>query len=260
MKLTTTKDSELTYINAMVFGDTGIGKTTSLRTLPMKGTLLGITERGTLPLRMLDYKAMRLSTWQDVRTLAGYFLAPDKIEDEAIKAAVKECRVLVIDSLSVVSTMLCTHIVTVDRRRLMQERTKGKRDAPENIYEEQMSKEDYGLYGTRMLNLISTFCQLPVHVIFTCLAAWSEDQHGHSVVRTPKLAGRQATKDGPAHFDLVLHMEACETDNGEPGRQWRTFNDGRILAKDASGALDPFEETDWTKLFKKILKPQGAKA
>ena len=41
---------------------------------------------------------------------------------------------------------------------------------------------------------------------------------------------------------------------------WRTFNDGTIIAKDASGALDTFERPDWTAVFKKILGSNGAKS
>ncbi|KKK51151.1 hypothetical protein LCGC14_3117820, partial [marine sediment metagenome] len=39
MKLRSTSDEELTKITALVIGTSGIGKTTSLGTLPEKGTV-----------------------------------------------------------------------------------------------------------------------------------------------------------------------------------------------------------------------------
>ena len=118
--------------------------------------------------------------------------------------------------------------------------------------------EDWGLYKTRILNMINHFCHLPLHIIVTCRAKWSEDKQGRSVLRTPNLSGKSAYECA-AYFDEVLHMEANEGEDGKPGRVWRTFNDGRVIAKDASGILDPLEETNWTKLFTKILKKDAKK-
>ena len=102
--------------------------------------------------------------------------------------------------------------------------------------------------------MLSGYCQLPYHVIFTSLAAWTEDKGTGATYRTPALAGKLA-HECPAYFDLVLHMEAHTTpgDSGKSSRVWRTFPDERILAKDASGSLEGFEPADWMGVFSKII-------
>ena len=44
MRLLTTEDKALHHIRALVHGDSGIGKTTSLRTLPAENTLFCVGE------------------------------------------------------------------------------------------------------------------------------------------------------------------------------------------------------------------------
>jgi len=249
MKLTSTKDKSLTNISALLHGDSGIGKTTSCLTLPEDRTIIATGERGTLPLRNKAYPVLRFDSWDDIQAIYMLFANPKEIKDDAIKKAVSAATVLFVDSLSECSNLCVKHIVTVERKRLTRERTGDKRDSPPGVYEDQMGMEDWGLYRTRMLKMIGSYTHLPINIIFTCLSAWSKDKQGGDVYRTPNLSGKTAMECS-AHFDLVLHMESDKDGN----RQWRTFNDGEVVAKDASGVLDPFEPTDWTQLFSKILK------
>jgi hypothetical protein len=257
MKLTTTNDTKLNYLRAIVYGDSGIGKTTSLKTLWRDNTLIAITERGAIPLRNEKFNALQIGCWKDLRTLIGWFAAPDAIEDKEAAKAIRGCRILAVDSLSDVAELCIRHILEVDRKILISQRTKGKSDTPENVYEDLMQMEDWGLLRKRMRALLSSFCHLPMHVIFTSLATWSKDKQDQSTYRTPALSGKLAT-ECPAFFDLVLYMESRPTSNGETQRVWRTQNDGRIIAKDASGALDAFEAPDWKAVFTKILDTKKA--
>jgi hypothetical protein len=252
VKLTSTQDRELNYLRALVYGDTGIGKTTSLGTLPNDRTTICIGERGAIPLRGMAYQVFQFDEWDDLRTILLYFRKPDEIKDEHIKKVVAATKILAFDGLSEISDICIRQIVTVDRKKLVRERTKERTDKPENIYEEQMAMEDWGLYRTRMLNLISAFCHLPLHIIFTCLAGWSKDKQGGDTIRSPNLSGKAARECG-AYFDLLLHMESTEGGDGNDARVWRTANNSFVLAKDASGLLDELEPADWMKLFTKIL-------
>lgn len=253
MKLTSTKDQEMNKLRALVYGDTGIGKTTSLGTLPHDKTTICIGERGAVALkRAKRFDVLKLEGWGDLRTILSYFMAPDKIEDEKIKKIVLKTKILAFDGLSEISEMCMRQIVAVDRKKLVTERSGGRTDKPENIYEEQMAMEDWGLYRTRMLNLISAFCHLPIHIIFTCLAGWSKDKQGGETIRSPNLSGKAARECG-AYFDLVFHMESTGGGDGEETRVWRTANNGDVLAKDASGMLDELEPANWITIFEKIL-------
>jgi hypothetical protein len=249
MKLTTTQDKTLTTISALVHGDSGVGKTTSLATLPEDKTLMVLTERGALPLRNKGFPVLRPKTWDDVISIPGMIANPDAIEDEAIKTAVKACRIVVVDSLSATAELCARHIIEVDRARLVQDRTGGKESTPKGIYSEQLAQEDYGLLRTRVKNFCSSLTSLPINVIMTCGSVWIRDQHTGINRYAPQLAGKTAMEI-PAYFDLVLFMESTP----EGTRQWRTFNDGTFIAKDASGVLENIESPNWTAIFAKILK------
>lgn len=257
MKLTSTKSKELQFIRALVHGDSGVGKTTSLRTLPVKGTTIAVGERGALPLRQYDYKVLQLDEWGDVQDMYAAFANQDAIEDEALSTVVKATRVLAIDSLSEISDMCCDHILKVSRPGMMEQRKPAKkgeqqRKAPEGVYDDLMTMEDWGLYRTRIKSLVSAFCHLPVHIIFTSLSAWHTDKGGGSTIKTPNLSGKAALEIC-AYFDEVLYMRSETGQDGTNCRVWQTFDDGMVRAKDSSGVLSPIETTDWTALFKKIL-------
>lgn len=252
LKLTKSSAREVTYIRALVHGDSGIGKTTSLRTLPEKRTLIATGERGLIPLREKDIPAARIEDWEDVRGIVEEFLyGPVEIDGERITC-------LAFDSLTEVSDICKRQIVTKDRRSLISERSKGKTDKPSNVYEDLMQMEDYNLYSVRMRNFLSSVVHLPVHVIFTSLSDWREDKQTGTQHRVPALSGKLSLEI-PAFFDLVFHMETATNEEGESTRVFRTNNDGRVIAKDASGVLAPLEEPDWSKIFGKILNNKKEK-
>lgn len=266
MKLTSTKAQELQYIRALVYGDSGIGKTTSLKTLNPEKTLIAAGERGLIPLRSLNFNVLPFESWDDLRMICKYFMAPDKLEketgsdaeDQRIREGVKAAKVLAIDSLSEVSDLCAREIINVDRRQLVAERTRGERDTPFGFYADQLTLEDYGLYRARMTKVVIALSHLPVHVICTAHAGWTKDKSGGERQCWPDFPGKFA-RECPRYFGIALHMEAAKDSEGKDLRLWRTFNDNEIYAKDESGVLDPFEKTDWTNLFKKILKTEATK-
>ena len=259
MKLTNTKAKELTLIRALVHGDSGVGKTTSLATLPQDKTLILTAERGVLPLRKHEYRVVQVDTWEDLRTVMGWLLKPASCTDTGLSEFItNSLRIVACDSLSEFASLCIRQIVEVDRKRLISGRTGGKSENPQGVYEDQMTMEDWGLYRTRVLSMIAAFCHLPYHVIMTSLSAWSEDKVSGAQMRTPNLSGKSATECA-AYFDLVLHMESADAPNGSNRRIWRTYNNGQVIAKDASGVLAPLEETNWSKLFGKILVPAEPK-
>lgn len=257
LRLTTSDSQELTKIKTVVFGPTGVGKTTSLRTLPVQGTVIAHCERGTVPLRHQSYTVLEIENWNNAYNLPLAIKDPSIVKDEDIRKALTGIRVLVIDSLTEISDLCMKHILTVTRPPMQKERSDGKRDKPKGVHEEQMTLEDWGLYGTRMLNFCSALVHLPVHVIAICLEQQKDAKDGGFAMRTVDLRGRIAPKNCPAYFDLVLNMRAMVDAEGKDIRVLQTFNDGERICKDASGVLEQYEPADWTKLLTKIVKPPG---
>lgn len=257
MKLTSTDAEELRYVRALVYGETGIGKTTSLKKLIPARTSIALCERGTLPLQDMDFPVFHLESWDDVQGLYRMFAHPDKIEDtdKAYRAIVDRTKVLVVDSLWEVAALCWQQILKVERPVLVQERAKGKettKDSPKGIYADNVSQEDWGVYGNKMMRLISAFCHLPLHVIFTCGAATQKDRDSNETHRLPNLGGRTA-RECLSFFDVVLYMKPGKDADGKDTRIWQTWNDGFVLAKDSGGKLNPEETTNWITLFQKLL-------
>ncbi len=247
MRLTKTSDTRLQYIRALIYGDSGVGKTTSLRTLPPDRTTIILTERGAIPLRNTNYSVIQVECWEDVEGIYKAFANPESIKNEELKAVVAKTKILAFDGLSEIATLCKRRIVQVDAPALGKARGK----VSEKTYEELMSQEDWGLYRDRMLNLVGTWCHLPMHIIMTCLAEWRVDKQSLDRLRLPNLSGKTAV-EVPAYFDLVFYMKTV-TEGKASSRVWQTFNDGMIPAKDASGVLDQSEETNWMTIFGKIL-------
>jgi hypothetical protein len=246
MQITTTDDVALNYLNALVYGNSGVGKTTSLRTLPQDRTLLLNTERGTLPLSDKKFPVIHIESWDDFRKV---MVAVQEPKGTMFEKLMEGKTVIALDSLSRLAALCQREIVTVDRRALVSSRTHGKKDTPDGIYSEVMTQEDWGLYRVRMLNALQFLTHAPYHFVATCLSDWNKDQQGNEVVRCPNLGGK-TSRDCAAFFDLVLHMEA----DREGKRFWRTQPNNLCIAKDATGKLAQLEETDWMQVFKTALE------
>jgi len=253
MRVGTTKDAECNYIRALVYGDSGTGKTTSLGTLPEESTLIVAAERGLLPLQGREYNAIQVDKWEDlrgvVRALANGSSDGGPLNIKIGDTEIKGIRTVAFDSLTELNELCKRHIIEVDRVSLIQERTKGEESTPRGIYADQLGMEDYGVLSRRVQKMVNTINHLPVNTIFTSLGAWKEDRISGRTRRVIALNGSLAVEI-PSQFDLVLHMESNEAGD----RTWRTFNDDLHLSKDASGTLADFEPCDWTKLFSKIRK------
>lgn len=259
MKLSKTNDSELSRARALVYGDSGIGKTTSLKTLPVEGTTIATCERSVLPLREYGFNVFVVEEWDDVREVYKMLRQPAKVEDEAFRRVAEQTKVLAIDSLSAVSDLLKQHIIKKSRPAMLKERTKGKSDTPSGVYDDAMTQEDWGAYRTRLLNLISAFCHLPIDFIATALADVGKDLNGSPVWLLPNFPGK-AGRESLQFFDQVLYMRNMPDADGKDTRVWQTACDGMVRAKDAAGVLDKFEETNWTELFAKIHVKEAANA
>lgn len=250
MKLRTTSDVELKHVSALVHGDSKVGKTTSIKTLPESSTFIICSDRSSLPLRNRDYKIVQVESWEDVQETHRWFTGKLDGASDEIREAVGRCRTIVVDSLSEVSALLMQHIIGVLRPSVIFERSEGKRKTPENAYASLLTREDYMLHGDVIIKLVNAFTHLPYHVIFTSNSAWSKDHDSNNTIRTPDLPNKAAQKVVKC-FDVALHMAADPSDPTD--RLWRTVNNDRILCGDSTGVLDEFEKCDWTKLFTKLL-------
>lgn len=256
MKLTKSSDQKLTYLRALVYGPSGIGKTTSIATCPQDRTLIIAAERGLIPLRGYDYAVAQIASWDEFRSTFAALAACR--EGDHLQVEGRKITTVVLDSLSEISEMLKRHIVSVERPKLLHLRSGGKQNAPDKIYDDLMDMEAWNLYGTRMRNALAAMMHLPCHVVCTSLESMREDKRTGQIWRHPNLNGALAMECA-AFFDVVLHMESVDDGEGGNARVWKTYNDGNLLAKDASNALEMHEPADWAVVMGKIYSKESSK-
>ena len=243
MNWTTTQDQKLQYIRALVYGESGRGKTTSLGTLSESSTAIIVAgERGALPLRNRNYKAITVSSWDEMMDAAM-----------EMKDGIPGIKTVCLDSLSALADMLKRGIVQNERKALIKSRTRGRSETPDGIYDDLMTQEDWGLYLARIKGLLSILSNCPFHLVVTALAGWHLDKRSGLTKKIPALQGRIALEVSQ-FFDLVFYMDIHQQGDKD-FRVWRTASDTEIEAKDATGILKPMEAPNWAAVFSKILPP-----
>lgn len=249
-------------MRALLCGDSGIGKTTSLGTLPPGQTIIAAAERGLLPLRGKGFRVLAIESWEDVRELVRIFSraeidAQGRLTLDVGGELIPGINILAIDSLTELCALAIRQIVDVDRRALISDRTKGKTERPQGIYEDLMGMEDWNLFGNRMRQLLGMLTKIPCHLIMTSLMEHKENKQTGAIEKVPLVNGKLAF-EVISWFDLVLSMEPARDPEGNIGRIWRTASDGIVKAKDSTGILDVFEPTNWTVVMKKIFANKTA--
>jgi hypothetical protein len=241
LRIGTTRDNENRLIRALIYGDSGIGKTTSARTLNPAKTLIVGTEQKLLPLADCDFRAATISSWEDLEELYSALRDGASFGGEEIKT-------VFIDSLTRLGELARRAIIDKYRPELLERKSGGKTTTPEKIYEDQMEMPDWGKYKSMMEKMILEFLSLPMNVIFTALA---KPLKGDDLARCIAIDG-QLQHNCPAYFDLVLYMRHIVVD-GEERRVFQTSKSGDCYAKDASGILQKYEPPDWQHIFRSIL-------
>jgi len=230
MKITSTLNIASERFYGLIVGESGIGKTSLVKTLPspMARVLIGSAESGLLCLAGTDipvYEFDNDMTWDSVCELVAYLKKDNG----------KTFDYIYIDSL--------TEIV---EKLLAELKRDPKLSDPKNTFllwgklKEQMK---IFLIAMRDLKECS--------VIFTCLPATEKD--GLELKDIFKMPG--GTKDDVKPlFDIVLHYKLFKDDDGSTVRKLVTCTEESRLAKDRSGRLEKYEDPCLATIINKILK------
>ena len=216
MELFSTKNVGIdSGVNILLYGHAGVGKTTSLATLP--NPLIISAEAGLLALKDKDIAFSKVSTLNDVRDTFGWL----KSSEEA-----KQFESVCIDSLS----ELC--------------------DIAFKDCQDRVGNEVQKLYPelrNTIASLIRNFKTLPVHFVCTAREQIKELRSGR--IAAPTVVGNKLADDLPHAFDLVLHY----TINSTNDRVVLTNSKCGSIAKDRTNML-PSTIDDTSNLFRYVLK------
>lgn len=221
MELKSTKNLHSSKVKAIVYAESGMGKTTLLGTLPESETLIVSAESGLLCLNDKDISVVEIKCWNDLQIVYKNLVKnPEWAHFNYIG----------VDSLTELSDML---IATLE-------------NSPE-FRDPKMALKMWGEFSKRMTATIKAFRDLDKAVIFTALPEDIIDSG--AVIKKPFIKGKAVQKMLASYFDEVFYLSV---NAATEEREIQTQSSTSILAKDRSGKLDNYEEANLTTIINKI--------
>ncbi len=247
-------------IKGVIFGPSGIGKTSLLWTLLNSTTLFFDLEAGDLAIEGLAIDAIRPRTWTECRDFAVFIGGPNPaLRDEqayspAHYAAVctkfgdptvlEKYDTVFIDSITVAG-------------RLCFQWSKGQPEA----FSDKTGKPDvrgaYGLHGREMIAWLTHLQHTRgKNIWFVGILDQKLDDFNRKVF-SPQIDGSKTGLELPGIVDQVITMTDIAGEDGAPQRGFvcHTLNPWGFPAKDRSGRLDMVEPPHLGKLMDKIRGP-----
>jgi phage nucleotide-binding protein len=226
------KTSEITSkrFTALIVGESGVGKTSLIKTLPepQSKILIVSAEDGLLCLKGSDIDVFDVDAEKPIDSLGILWTELQKQESK------KKYSYIYIDSITEIANLLLTEL---------------KKDP---YYGQKANAlQMWGKLSERIVEFVKAFHRMSDYsVIFTCLN--KHEKNGLEMVEVLDIPGGASDKMKPI-FDLVLAYRIFTEENGDKHRKLVTdFAESR-LAKDRSGALDAYENADLSVIINKVL-------
>ena len=223
IKLMSTKYVAINGVKILVFGLSGAGKTTLIKTLPNPFVLSA--EAGLLSLQGEDIPYIEISNMGDLSD-AYDWIVEHKGDYETV------C----LDSISEIAEV----VLSAEKKT-----AKDPRQA-------------YGALQDKMNDLIRAFRDLSgVHVYFSAKAEKVQDEMGR-LLYSPSMPGNKLGQALPYFFDEVLALRVEKDSEGVTQRALQCDSDGVWTAKDRSSKLDEWETPDLGAIIEKITGKGGS--
>lgn len=233
MKINTTKNYGIDKLKMLVYGESGVGKTTLARTIDGP-TLIVSAEGGLLSLKDSEIDVVDITTDDDGKVI------PEENRIQRLGSVYKflqepeqidKYEWIFIDSLTEISQALVAQL---------------HKEFPER-------KDSLVLYGEnskRLKSLVKSFRDIPhYNVVFTALPSVDKDENGARFLGIDVVG-----KTGlvlPAFFDEVLYLSIMQKEDNEV-RVLHCTKEERLVSKDRSGMLDKYEKPDLAIIARKI--------
>lgn len=220
INLKSTKGLHAHGVKMLVYGQSGVGKTSLIPTLPAPVVLSA--EGGLLSIAGADVPFLEIASMADLQE--AYQWLTDSAEAQAFQS-------VALDSISEIAEVV------------LAEELKRNKDG----------RAAYGELNTVMTGLIRAFRDLPgKHVYFTAKCEKAQDEAGR-MLYSPSMPGKTLTMQLPYFFDCVFALRVEKDAEGNTHRMMMTDSDGLWLAKNrAAGSLETWEEPDLGAIIRKI--------
>lgn len=222
MKVTTTKEINNRSVEMLVYGGSGVGKTSLVSTIPDDDNQVLIidTDNGTFTLRDRAFNVVQPTSIKEVLDCL--------IE---LKQS-NPYRWVVLDALSELSSMFLKELKNKHRD----------------------SRQAYMEMGDLVKQVISMIRSLDCNKYIITHQDQCQDENG-AMLFTPALEGNALKQKLPQFFDIVLAYRLFKKDDGTVTRALQSSSeaDQRFLCKDRSKALNKYEKPDigviWNKIY-----------
>ena len=225
MQIKRTSDVTMDGITILVYGNSGVGKTTLIKTIPGRVLILS-AEAGLLSLRDTDLEYVAIHSMSDLNEVYNF-----------ISEHLTDYNCIVLDSLSEIGEV----ILATEK--------KASRDG----------RQAYLAMQDQLMELIRAFRDLPVSVYMTAKLDRSKDEVSGMMLYSASLPGQKCSQNLPYLFDEVLCLRCENDEEGKPVRFLQTFTDSSYCCKDRSGTLEPYEKADLGIIMEKINENKSDK-
>lgn len=225
IKIQSTKDFGVDSIKAVVYGASGVGKTSLALTAPKP--IIISAEKGLLSLADHDLPYIETSSANQIDEAHKYLLKD------------KEFQTVIVDTISEISEVLLTNFLIHGDEVI----AGPLKDA----------RQGYRMMADAMMPMIRKFRDIPnKHVIFIAKLEIKEDEENGIMMYRPMIPGQVIKNQLPFMFDGVWLMDIVKDKDKKDVRVLQTGISRGKVAKDRSGKLDMFERPDLSHIFAKI--------
>ena len=247
-------------IKGVIFGASGIGKTSLLWTMAAESTLFFDLEAGDLAIEGWAGDSVRPQTWQECRDFAVFIGGPNPAlrEDQPYSQAhfdavcerfgdasvLEKYQTIFIDSITVAG-------------RLCFQWCKGQPQAMSDRSGKPDMRGAYGLQGQEMIAWLTHLQHTRnMNIWFLGILDERVDEFNRKQF-TPQIEGSKTGLELPGIVDQVITMAELRDEDGNSYRAFinHTLNPYGYPAKDRSGRLEQIEEPHLGRLMEKIHRP-----
>lgn len=228
MKILNTKETQQNKVKALIYGESGAGKTSLARTLG-KGTLVISSEAGLLCLAGEDIDYVDISKDDKGEVIRDPALRLAQLSDvfKFLYAEPGKYKNVFVDGLTEISEIMIEALAA-------------------QFPDRKDSFPMWGEYSKRMRSIIKGFRDLPCNVFMTCVAEPDVDESKRRFMNF--MVSGSIGKKLPQYFDEVFYLFV----DGEGKRSLITAKSDALICKDRSNKLKAQEEADLGFVLTKI--------
>lgn len=208
-------------VRILMYSDTGLGKTSLIKTCPRPLILNVSTEKGLLSLRGEKIPYITVSSLEELTEVCFWLKESDSWDK--------------FDTLCIDSITELAEVCLANYKKVFKDDRKAFLSMADDVMEQ-----------------IRTLISIPGKDLYCiCKQDLVQDNEGR-ILFSPSVPGKAFKNNFPYYFDEIFTIRVFVDADGQKVRIIQTQPDERYKAKDRSNSLDPYEEMDLTKIIKKI--------